>query len=553
MLQSISIRNYALIQELDMNFSDGLTIITGETGAGKSILLGALSLVLGARADTSVLKDKENKCFIEAVFSLENFKIKEIFLIHGLDYEVETVLRREISPNGKSRSFINDTPVNLSVLKEIGDRLVDIHSQHQNLNLHDHLYQLNVIDVFSGNLGLLETYKKEYNHYQHLNTQYHELVNRAEKARQDRDYLEFQFKQLEDVGLKDVDEQEKLENEQKALSHAGEIKSSLEKAGFVLNGEENSVILQLKEVENLVQNILQFFPSAIPLHQRVESCYIELKDLAGELESHGLSIEVDPARLEFVNERLDLIYSLQQKYKVSTIKELMEIKNDLDLKLSDLMDYDSRIGGMKKELEQQEKTTKELARELSSKRMAIFDQLSGHVKKILIQLGIPNADFNVKSEIVKEPGENGVDEISFLFSANKNTGLQEIAQVASGGEMSRLMLAIKFLLSQSITLPTIIFDEIDTGVSGEIADKVGTIMQQMSSKLQVINITHLPQIAAKGKEHFKVYKKDEEDGTYTYMKKLEKQERLQEIAKMLSGEVMTSAALENARELLEKS
>ncbi len=551
MLQSIYIQNYALIHELEIDFNKGLNIITGETGAGKSILLGALSLVLGQRADTSVLKDKSKKCFVEANFQIKQYQIKDFFKEHNLDYEDVTTIRREITDNGKSRAFINDTPVNLAVLKDLSNTLIDIHSQHESLLLGDDHFQLSLVDSFADHRELLDTYRNKYEEYNILSSEYHKLINNAEKAKSDLDYFQFQFDQLENLKLIEG-EQEELENELEQLNHAEEIKLKLTESYNLLSGEDISIISNLKQVKNAVESISKFIKEGEELTGRLESAYIELRDINNEIELLEEKIEHDPARIEFIRERLDSIYSLEQKHKVATVEELIKIKDELQQKIDQITSYDFETEKMKKQLDLLQEAMQGDANTISENRRTVIPKIEKRVIEQLKQLGIPNANFKVEQIPVEEFLPTGKEFIRFLFSANKNVALEELSKVASGGEISRLMLSIKSLLVETTTLPTIIFDEIDSGTSGEIADKMGSIIKQMSKNMQVINITHLPQIAGKGDYHYLVYKKDNNETTNTYIKLLTHEERINEIAKMLSGEALTDAAIQNAKVLLSK-
>lgn len=551
MLQSIYIQNYALINELEIDFNNGLNIITGETGAGKSILLGALSLVLGQRADTSVLKDKTQKCFVEAKFQIRQYKIKDFFKLNDLDYEEITTIRREITDNGKSRAFINDTPVNLSILKDLSNNLIDIHSQHESLLLGDDSFQLSLVDSFANHNDLLENYRNKFEEYNVLTNEYKRLISNADKAKADLDYFQFQFDQLEALKLIDG-EQEELEVELEKLNHAEEIKLNLSSSYQLLTGEEVSITSNLKQVKNYIASISKYLKEGDDLAQRLDSVYIELQDINSEIENLNEKLEHDPVRLEFIRERLDNIYTLEQKHKVATVNELIHVREELQQKLDLINSYDFETDKIKKEIGFLYNELLNLAKQISENRKAIIPKIENKVIEILKQLGIPNANFKVEQIPVDEFLTTGKEIIKFLFSANKNVGLEELSKVASGGEISRLMLSIKSLIVETTTLPTIIFDEIDTGTSGEIADKMGSIIKQMSEKMQVINITHLPQIASKGDFHYLVYKKDNHETTNTYIKLLTKDERINEIAKMLSGEALTDAAIQNARVLLSK-
>lgn len=549
MIQSLSIENYAIINNLEIEFSRGLSIITGETGAGKSILLGALSLILGKRADTSILKEKTRKCIVEGTFDITEYGFQSFFNENDIDYEDLTILRREIYPNGKSRAFINDSPVNLNILSELGIRFIDIHSQHQNLNLSNSQFQLKVIDSYSRSVDLLVIYQNVYNLYKELQKEYHNLLEKSQQSQADLDYYQFQFNQLNIAKLKE-NEQDELEQELEKLNHAEEIKNNLNSSVSLLSGEDNTVLNQLKDVNSFLTKILKFYPDVAEYEKRLESTYIELKDLANELELLKEGIELDPEKLEYINERLDLIYSLQQKHKVNNIKELLDIKESLKQKINEVTSYEFKLEDLKKRINECENKLSDYAQRLSQQRQNSLRNIEKEITVLLIDLGIPNGRFKIHHEITGDYAINGIDRIQFLFSANKNIALQEISRIASGGELSRLMLSIKSLLSDSSGLPTIIFDEIDMGVSGEIADKVGNIIKRMSAGMQIINITHLPQVACKGDFHYLVYKSDEGKTTTAHVKLLNNEERHIEIARMLSGEELTEAAMENARELL---
>lgn len=551
MLHSIYIQNYALISELEIDFNKGLNIITGETGAGKSIVLGALSLILGQRADTSVLKDKTRKCYVEAKFQIELYKIKSFFELNDLDYENLTTIRREITDKGKSRAFINDTPVNLSVLKDLSKNLIDIHSQHESLLLGDDHFQLSLVDSFANHQDLLENYQNKFEEYNILSTEYRKLVKNADNAKSDLDYFQFQFDQLEALKVLEG-EQEELETELEKLNHSEEIKVNLSNCHHILSNEETSIISNLKQAKNSIETISKYIKEGSDLVQRIGSVYIELQDINNEVELLDERIEHDPARIEFIRERLDNIYSLEQKHKVSRDKDLIEIKDELQQKIDKINSYDFETEKIKKELTALYNILLKLVVKISENRKNVIPKIEKQVISILQQLGIPNANFKVKQIPTEDFLSTGKETISFMFSANKNIALEELSKVASGGEISRLMISIKSLLVETTTLPTIIFDEIDTGTSGEIAHKMGDIIKEMSEKMQVINITHLPQIASKGDYHYVVYKKDNNESTNTYIKLLSKEERINEIAKMLSGESLSEAAIQNAKVLLSK-
>lgn len=549
MLKQIHIQNYALIENLKIDFNAGYSVITGETGAGKSILLGALSLILGNRADTGILKDKEQKCVVEAEFDIQRFSLKVFYDKYDIDYDELTIIRREISPSGRSRAFINDTPVNLSVLKDLSVQLTDIHSQHQNLHLNDNSFQLNVLDAYAGLKSELEDYKKDYFEYLKIKKEYKQLIERAEKEKKDYEFLQFQFEELEKANLK-AEEQKEIEAELKQLNHAGEIIESLTSSFSVLSDEDAGVVNNLRLSISSLKQIQSFFEKANSLNTRLESAKIEIEDIANELEILAEDVEHNPERAEFLKERIDIIYSLQNKHKVSSVEELISIKDNLQLKLDDITSFDGQISEMKENLSIKLQIIENKADVISKSRAGSSKKLEDGIIDILQKLGMPSAKFKVKQENTESLTETGKDKISFLFSANKHSEPQEISNIASGGEISRLMLAIKSVISDTMALPVIIFDEIDTGVSGDIAEKIGNIMKAMSENMQVISITHLPQVASRADFHFKVYKVESERDTQTNIVKLTEQERINELATMLSGENITDAALKNAEELL---
>ncbi|MDE5417715.1 DNA repair protein RecN [Labilibaculum sp. DW002] len=551
MLQSISIQNYALINQLDIDFSDGFSVITGETGSGKSILLGALSLVLGQRAEVNVLKDREKKCIIESCFSISRYKLEGFFDKNQLDYEEETLLRREILPNGKSRAFVNDSPVSVKTLKELGFRLIDVHSQNQNLVIGSFDYQVGIVDTYAGNAELLKKYQDQFDKFQLLKDNLRKQEEIAAKEKADLDYFQFQLEQLLDAKLV-AGEQKEMENELETLTHAEEIKSGLFKAYENLSEGEFPIVSQLKEARNAIAQIQNVYPDADSLYQRLESAYIELQDLAQEVEQTNESIELDPSRIEFLNQKLDAIYSLQQKHHVDSVEGLIEIREELIQKVDKIVSGDDFIEDLKKQLDKQEALLQKVSEKLTNSRKKVVSAIEKTIVAQLVQLGIPNANFKVDMKIREDFQYLGRDLLCFLFSANKNGQLEEVQKVASGGELSRLMLSIKYLVSSSTALPSIVFDEIDTGVSGEIADKMGVVMRDMAENIQVISITHLPQIAGKGNYHYKVYKADDELETYSNIVLLDNESRIEELAKMLSGSDMTQAAMENAKVLLAK-
>ena len=550
MLQSLYIKNYALIDRLSIDFNSGFNIITGETGAGKSILLGALGLILGQRADLSVLRDKSKKCTVEGSFEVKNYQLADFFAENELDYDDQTILRREITPSGKSRAFINDTPVNLKTIRELALRLIDIHSQHQNLELGNRQFQLNLVDLVAQNQSVLKSYQQAFRVYTQTHNEYTELLEKAEQAKKDLDYYQFQFNQLDEAKLK-PEEQEELEAEQNRLEHAEDIKLTFGQLADDLEGDETGLLTRIKEHVNRLGKMADYFDQAGELNQRLESCYIELQDLAGESQSIAERIEHDPARVELVAERLDLIYSLQQKFHSDSVAGLIEIREDLDQKIGQVASYDETLTQLEIQLAKEEAVLNKAANELTESRMAVTDKFQQAVVSMLQKLGMANAVFQLSFAKTNQLGMTGGDEVRFLFNANKNAEAQEISKIASGGEMSRLMLALKSLITDSKALPTIIFDEIDTGISGEIAVKMGDILKSISARMQVINITHLPQIAAKGDHHYQVYKFDEEEQTFTSIRKLEEHERVDELAQMLSGDRHSDTARETARELLE--
>lgn len=550
MLQSLYIKNYALIDKLSIEFNSGFNIVTGETGAGKSIVLGALGLILGQRADLTVLRDKNKKCTVEGSFAVKEYFLEDFFIENELDYDDQTILRREITPAGKSRAFINDTPVNLKTIRELALRLIDIHSQHQNLELGNRLFQLKLVDLVAKNESILSNYQERFSEYSTAKTKYADLVSEAEQAKKDLDYFQFQFQQLEEAKLK-PGEQSELESEQNQLEHAEDIKLTFGQLNQDLESDEQGVLTRLKEHVNRLSKMSDYFTEAKELHQRLESCYLELQDLAEESSAVAERVEHDPARIQLVAERLDLIYSLQQKFHVATVEELLEVQEDLDQKIGQVASFDEEIARYEQLIAQQEKTLNELAAELTKSRTGVSETVQQSVVGMLQKLGMPNAVFQLYFELTDQLGQMGKDEVRFLFSANKSAEPQEISKIASGGEMSRLMLALKSLITDSKSLPTIVFDEIDTGISGEIAVKMGDILKGISTKMQVINITHLPQIAAKGDHHYQVYKFDEGEKTFTSIRKLENSERVDELAQMLSGDRNSDTARETARELLD--
>lgn len=553
MLQSIHIQNYALIDKLDIDFTPGFSVITGETGAGKSIILGAIGLLLGQRADVKAIKNGTSKCIVEARFCIASYGLEAFFQELDLEYDPEEcILRREVYASGKSRAFINDSPASLNQMKALGEKLIDVHSQHQNLLLNKEGFQLNILDILAQDEKQLEAYKQVYRHYKDISNTLEELIIQAEKSRQDEDYLRFQLEQLEEASLHSG-EQTELEQEAETLSHTEEIKANLYKAQQLIDGTEaNGILSQTKDCQQALQNISNVYPSASEWVERLRSCYIELKDIAHDLAVAEEETEFNPERLDYVNERLNLIYNLQQKHRVTTIEALLELAENYRHQLNDISSFDERIAELNQQKEALYNKVLEQARQLTNLRTKSAHHIEEQMKKLLIPLGMPNVRFAVELTSRKEPDLNGLDNVTFLFSANKNGALQNVASVASGGEIARVMLSLKAMIAGAVKLPTIIFDEIDTGVSGSIAEKMALIMRDMGRQnRQVISITHLPQIAARGTTHYKVYKKDTETGTNSYIHRLTPEERVKEIAHMLSGSVLTEAALNNARALLE--
>ena len=549
MLQNIHIQNYALIDKLDIEFSQGLNIITGETGAGKSILLGALGLILGQRAETNVLKDNSRSCIVEGLFNVSGYNLKGFFEENDIDYYDNTIIRRQISEAGKSRAFINETPVNLNILKDLGEKLIDIHSQHENLLLGSGQFQLKVLDSFASLNDELLEYQDVFKLYNVTKAELDKLIFELENSRKDYDYLQFQLNELNQAKLKSGELQE-LEILQQQLTHASEIKLSLQTVSGFLSDDTNAVINLLKEAELSLKRIALFFPESLEFEKRIESCRIELKDILTEIEAKNERVEVDPGLLEQVSLRLDMLYGILQKHRLTTIEDLIQLRDEIESKVNLIGNLDFNIDSKQKQLQEIEEKLKAHALNLSQKRKSIIPKIESNIVELLLQLGIKHAAFKVDLVKTETYQSTGIDKITFLFSANKQIPLQELSKVASGGELSRLMLSLKSLMVKSSGLPTIIFDEIDTGVSGEIADKVGNIIQDMASGMQVINITHLPQIASKGNTHFLVYKDNQSAHSNTQIKLLDKSERVVEIAKMLSGEKLSDAAISNAKELL---
>lgn len=537
-----------MIDQLELDFSSGFITITGETGAGKSILMGALSLILGQRVDISVLKLKDAKCIVEGTF-VAGERVRKIFEANDLDFEAVTTLRREIAPGGKSRAFINDTPVNLPLLKEVGNLLVDIHSQHQNLKLNDQLYQMEVITHVAGIENELSQYRHTYASFTEITRELERVTKETASLKEELEYMQFQFNELQSAHLAEG-EMEELENDLQRAEHAEEIRSALHESTALLWNESTGIIDQLRASLSYLQKISRLYSPSGEMASRMESVYIELKDIASELEAEAGKSEMEPGELEKLRERMDLLFGLMQKHRVQELGQLIVLRDQLGEKIETLIFSDEKIEHLERERSALQETMEQQAGVLHKKRLSAASEIEKRVEEQLKQLGIPNARFKVELVKTKSYDINGYDQVRFLFSANKQLALEEISRVASGGEISRLMLCIKAMISDRKGMPTLIFDEIDAGVGGEIADKVGMIMDDLSMGRQVIAITHLPQVASRGAEHFVVYKEDTSDATYTRIRKLQSSERITEIARMLSGEEVTEAAISNARELL---
>lgn len=550
MLRSLFIQNYALIDKLDIDFENGFSVITGETGAGKSIILGAIGLLLGQRADVKAIRNGATKCVIEAHFDIASYQLQTLFDENEWEYEDECIIRRELSATGKSRAFVNDSPASLAQIKELGELLVDVHSQHQNLLLSNEGFQIKALDVIVHNEQLLTEYRSLYNEWKKAKQQLALLVEEADKNRADEDYYRYQVEQLENAHLVDG-EQEELEEESDILNHAEEIKAQLYKVEQITMSDDMCLLQGLKECVNAMQALNNVYPDSSELSDRLESCYIELKDIAEEVASKNERIEFNPSRLEEVTDRLNLIYSLQQKYHANSISELLSLQEEFATKLSAISSSDETIQQLQKQVDKLFAEVIAKADYLSKQRKSASEVIEKQMCEQLALLGMPNVQFRVDFAKRKEPNLLGIDSVNFLFSANKNATLQNISSVASGGEIARVMLTIKALIANEVKLPTIIFDEIDTGVSGEIADRMATIMMEMGeANRQVISITHLPQIASKGKVHYKVFKQDSETETNSNIRRLTDEERINEVAQMLSGATLTEAALHNAKALL---
>ena len=550
MLKQLYIRNFTLIDTLNMQFKSGFSVITGETGAGKSIILGAIGLLLGQRADSKMIRHGAAKCVIEAHFDLSRYGMEPFFEKNDIEYDAyDCIIRRELTATGKSRAFINDSPAPLSMLKELGEMLVDVHSQHQNLLINKQDFQLNVVDIIADNSALLDRYQETYALYTQKRRLLDELREEIEGNRRNADFLQFQYDELVSAGLISG-EQEELEQKADTMSHSEEIKSALYDADRQLSADGTGVVSNLHSAVNAINSIIRVMPAAETLAQRMESCHIELKDISLEISSMLDDIDFDPAELDAINSRLDKIYDLEKKYRCNTVDELTELRNSLEKKLNEIENSDGTLNELEREIAEIKAECERQAATISTTRRASAAQIEREMPTRLSTLGMPNVQFRVA--IDNEPlGKNGTDKASFLFCANRSGQLQPVAQVASGGEIARVMLSLKAMISGAVKLPTIIFDEIDTGVSGKIAEQMAQIMQQMGrSDRQVISITHLPQIAALGTTHYKVYKEDTTDGTISHMQMLTPDERIREIAQMLSGSDVSEAAINNAKQLL---
>ena len=552
MLKQLYIKNFTLIDELDIQLYPGFSVITGETGAGKSIILGAIGLLLGNRADTKSIKSGRDRCIIEAHFDLSKYQMQAFFDDNDIDYDAsDTIIRRELTAAGKSRAFINDTPVPLTRMRELGEQLVDIHSQHQNLLLQKEDFQLNVVDILAQDTALLHAYQQEYKQYSQKKSQLEQLKADIAKSRENEEFMRFQYKELDDAKLQE-NELEELEQESEMLSHSEDIKTALYTADNALSREDKSILEQLRTAQNQLDNIKEVYPDVAELAERMQSSYIELKDIAQEIGYSVDRVEFDPARLNTINERIDQLYTLQQKFHVEDITALIATRDRIAQQLENIDHGDEDIESMEQDVKLSLKKAQQAAKKLTSVRQQAAKKIEQEMKQRLVPLGIPNVRFEI-SFSEKPLSKDGIDKVNFLFSANRSTPLQPVSQVASGGEIARVMLSLKAMISGAVKLPTIIFDEIDTGVSGKIAEKMAEIMTEMGNlERQVISITHLPQIAAMGSHHYKVLKEETYYGTISQMRELSEPERIQEIAQMLSGSDITEAALANAQELLHK-
>ncbi|MFV0484499.1 MAG: DNA repair protein RecN [Bacteroidales bacterium] len=551
MLQTLEVKNYALIERTEISFDNGLTVITGETGAGKSILLGALALILGERADSSAINDKTKKCVVEATFSLKGLSLKEIFAENDIDYFEKTIIRREVSAEGKSRAFINDTPVNLNLLKELGGRLVDLHSQHQNLNLSDSKFQLSILDSLAGNASLLDTYRDKYHVYKAKKKVLARIVEEREKSIENEEYLRHQYEQLAEMKISGADFDE-LKQEVNILSNAEEIKSILSETIHVLDNEDSGATVSMSLASVKLDRVAEYSDKLSGLAERIESTLVEVQDIVAEIELLDSNIEYDPAELEKCRDTIDLVNSLLHKHKVESIDQLIAIRDKYQQSLSLIDNFDFALSEAQKELEKATKDLDTTSSELSQKRESAISDLEQIVLQGLSELSMQNSVFHVEMSRSADYSEMGQDTLKFLFSANRGTAPQEISKIASGGELSRFMLCIKLAINKEGSIPTIIFDEIDTGISGDVALKMGQLIKKLSQKVQVIDITHLPQIAAYADNHWFVFKyhNTQQGKDYSDIEKLGKEKRILEIAKMLSGDPPSEAAVKNAKSLL---
>ena len=551
MLQSIFIQNYALIDKLDIAFEPGFSVITGETGAGKSIILGAIGLLLGQRADVKAIRNGATKCIVEAKFNIASYGMEDFFKTNDIEYDSEEcILRREVNINGKSRAFINDTPASLSQMKVLGEKLIDVHSQHQNLLINKEGFQLNILDILAQDIRELTDYQNEYNEYRKVSRELDECIRQAEETRKEEDYIRFQLQQLDEADLKEGEVTE-LEQEAETLTHAEDIKAGLYRSAQNIGGDEGGCLTLIKDSINTLQTVCKVFAKANEWKERLESCYIEIKDISHDMDDAQEAVEFNPSRLDFVNSRLNMIYSMMQKHHVKTDAELIEIAENYRQQLDMITSSDERISELENKKKELYDSVIRKAEILTALRTESAGKIQSQMESLLIPLGMPNVKFAVEICRKKDPDINGMDAVNFLFSANKNGTLQNVASIASGGEIARVMLSLKAMIAGAVKLPTIIFDEIDTGVSGSIAEKMALIMQDMGRQnRQVLSITHLPQIAARGNAHYKVYKEDNETGTNSHIIRLTDEERIDEIANMLSGSTMTEAARNNARALL---
>lgn len=551
MIKQLHIQNFTLIDELNIDFHSGFSVITGETGAGKSIILGAIGLLLGNRADMKQIKAGADKCVVEAHFDLSQYQLEEFFEEEDIDYDpTDTILRREITSKGKSRAFINDTPAALSSMKRLGEHLIDVHSQHQNLLLQKENFQLNVVDIIAHNADKMAEYKLQFQQYQQLSKQLQQLIDDIANSKQQEEYLTFQFNELEKAQLNNPDEQDELEQKIQELSHVEDIKSALFGADSILNADEMGIDNLLRQASNQLHNIESVYPDASELAERIDSSRIELQDIAHDISVKAERVDFDPEEFERMNNRIDTINSLEQKYHVNDLASLIETKQNIEEQLNNISHGDEEVEELQKKVQQQHDKCQQLAAQLTTLRKKAGAVVEKEMQQLLVPLGIPHVRFKVDIQ-PKELSLDGADSVSFLFSANTSTPLQPVSDVASGGEIARVMLSLKAMISNAVKLPTIIFDEIDTGVSGRIAEKMAQIMQEMGQEgRQVISITHLPQIAAMGTTHYKVSKEETAQGTISHMRQLNIDERIDEIAQMLSGSEITPEAINNARALI---